>query len=288
MSLYNSIQVYSDKGERLFWLCENGDFDVVSGREKEIAELLLEDSGFKINENYERNKPVFAIKKWGDGSSIVEFYDDGSFTVNKVLNDKRGINRVFFQVGNLIYEAFRDAGFFNKATEKDPRDDQSDEDQWECEKGEAYLGSQASETLSEIEENLQAVERISEIKEILQELRDAVRDFSLSSDMYALSKVVKTLNNSTVKKAKEQVKDLEVFGNGDMFKLLCKASSASEGWMKSTKAMEIPGVGCLVQVTTQQGEHVAEALQFVPGVRIEDRRDNGLSGEVIGRILISF
>ena len=29
-------------------------------------------------------------------------------------------------------------------------------------------------------------------------------------------------------------------GNGDMFKLLCKASSQKEGWMKSTKAMEIP------------------------------------------------
>lgn len=63
--------------------------------------------------------------------------------------------------------------------------------------------------------------------------------------------------------------DLVVFGDGDTFQLICKASSKAEGWLKSTKAMEIPGVGCVVQVTTQQGDNVAEALTFVPGVRIE-------------------
>gem|GEM_PF-6241196 len=51
----------------------------------------------------------------------------------------------------------------------------------------------------------------------------------------------KTLSNSTVNGAKKNVKDLVVYGDGDMFKLLCKASSESEGWMKSTKAMHIPG-----------------------------------------------
>lgn len=81
--------------------------------------------------------------------------------------------------------------------------------------------------------------------------------------------MVKTLHNSTVSGAKINVSDLNVFGNGDSFKLICKASSKSEGWMKSTKAMEIEGVGCVVQVTTQQGDNVAEALTFVPGVKIE-------------------
>ena len=79
----------------------------------------------------------------------------------------------------------------------------------------------------------------------------------------------KTLHNSTVSGAKKNVSDLIVFGNGDTFRLICKASSNSEGWMKSTKAMEIHGVGCIVQVTTQQGDNVSEALTFVPGVRIE-------------------
>ena len=32
--------------------------------------------------------------------------------------------------------------------------------------------------------------------------------------------------------------------------------------------MEIEGVGCVVQVTTQQNENVAEALTFVPNVKI--------------------
>lgn len=80
---------------------------------------------------------------------------------------------------------------------------------------------------------------------------------------------MKTLHNSDVSGARQNVSDLKVYGDGDTFKLLCKASSAAEGWMKSTKAMEIPGVGCVVQVTTQQGDNIAEALTFVPGVKIE-------------------
>lgn len=79
----------------------------------------------------------------------------------------------------------------------------------------------------------------------------------------------KTLHNSTVSGAKQNVSDLAVFGDGDTFKLICKASSKAEGWMKSTKAMQIDGVGCVVQVTTQQGDNVAEAITFVPNVKIE-------------------
>ena len=90
----------------------------------------------------------------------------------------------------------------------------------------------------------------------------------------------KTLHNSTVSGAHKNVKDIKVVGNGDMFRLLCKASSESEGWMKSTKAMEISGVGCVVQVTTQQrnpdGSYsVAEAVTFVARVRIVEDSNNG-------------
>lgn len=81
---------------------------------------------------------------------------------------------------------------------------------------------------------------------------------------------LKTLNNSTISQAKANISDLTVFGNGDTFKLICKASSKSQGWMKSTKAMEIAGVGCVIQVSTQQGDYVAEALSFVPDVKIVD------------------
>lgn len=84
---------------------------------------------------------------------------------------------------------------------------------------------------------------------------------------------MKSLHNSDINGARKNVKDIQVFGNGDSFQLLCKASSEAEGWMKSTKAMEIPGKGCIVQVTTQQRSEngtwaVAEAVVFVPGVHI--------------------
>ncbi len=61
----------------------------------------------------------------------------------------------------------------------------------------------------------------------------------------------KTLFNADVSGAKVNVPDLIVVGNGDLFQLLCKASSQREGWLKSTKAMEVPG-GCVVQVAAQQ------------------------------------
>ena len=84
----------------------------------------------------------------------------------------------------------------------------------------------------------------------------------------------KTLHNSDISGTRVNVPDVKVVGNGDMFQLLCKASSTQEGWMKSAKAMEVPG-GCVVQVTTQQGEQVAEALVFVPGVVIAPDDNNG-------------
>lgn len=90
---------------------------------------------------------------------------------------------------------------------------------------------------------------------------------------------MKTLHNSDISGARENVKDIKVVGNGDMFRLLCKASSENEGWMKSTKACAVPG-GCIVQVTTQQrnpdGSYaVAEALTYVPGAKIMDDVNGG-------------
>lgn len=85
----------------------------------------------------------------------------------------------------------------------------------------------------------------------------------------------KSLDVVSVGDAKSgKVNDITVVGNGDMFLLLCKASSKSQGWMKSCKAMEVPG-GCVVQVTTQQGDNVAEALTFVPGAIVVDDVNGG-------------
>jgi pyruvate/2-oxoglutarate dehydrogenase complex dihydrolipoamide acyltransferase (E2) component len=83
----------------------------------------------------------------------------------------------------------------------------------------------------------------------------------------------KTLDISEVKGAKANISDLVVYGDGDTFRLLCKASSQDQGWMKSTKVCNV-AEGCIVQVTTQQrnpdGSYaVAEAVTYVPGVMID-------------------
>lgn len=96
----------------------------------------------------------------------------------------------------------------------------------------------------------------------------------------------KTLHNSTASGAKTNVADIKFYGDGDTFKLICKASSQQEGWMKSTKAMEIADLGCVIQVTTQQGENIAEALTFVPDCRIIEAVDE--DGNVIGRRIIAI
>jgi hypothetical protein len=93
----------------------------------------------------------------------------------------------------------------------------------------------------------------------------------------------KTLGNTTANGAKKNVKDIVFWGDGDTFKLISKASSQAEGWMKSTKAMSVDGIGCVVQVTTQQGDNIAEALTFVPGAKIIETKD--AEGKVISRRL---
>lgn len=83
----------------------------------------------------------------------------------------------------------------------------------------------------------------------------------------------KDLNISEVRGAKANIPDLQIYGDGDTFALLCKASSQEQGWMKSTKVCNLEN-GCLVQVTTQQknpdGSYaVAEALTYVPGINMD-------------------
>lgn len=102
----------------------------------------------------------------------------------------------------------------------------------------------------------------------------------------------KTLRNTDLNDAKKNAKDIVFFGDGDTFKLISKASSESEGWMKSTKAMQINGVGCVVQTTTQQrnpdGSYsLTDALVFVPNTRIYEvmRNNSSDNGVVVSRQL---
>jgi hypothetical protein len=101
---------------------------------------------------------------------------------------------------------------------------------------------------------------------------------------------VKSLHNTTSNGARKNVKDIQFWGDGDTFKLISKASSENEGWMKSTKAMEINGIGCVVQTTTQQrnpdGSYaLTDAVTFVPNCYIEATKND--KDEVVSRKLIS-
>lgn len=69
----------------------------------------------------------------------------------------------------------------------------------------------------------------------------------------------------------ELPEDIKLFGNPDLWQLICKASGPN--WMKSTKAMELRNLGCLVQVSTQINDIVAEAITFVPQVQVKKGRD---------------
>jgi hypothetical protein len=90
----------------------------------------------------------------------------------------------------------------------------------------------------------------------------------------------KSLQNTDANGARKNVKDIVFWGDGDTFKLISKASSEAEGWMKSTKAMQA-GRNVVVQVTTQQrnpdGSYsIAEALTTVPNAEIIDVVENGV------------
>lgn len=98
---------------------------------------------------------------------------------------------------------------------------------------------------------------------------------------------IKSLHNTCANGAKKNVKDIVFWGDGDMFKLISKASSENEGWMKSTKAMQC-GSAVVVQVTTQQrnpdGSYsIAEALTTVYSSKIEEefKDDKVISRKIV-------
>jgi len=89
----------------------------------------------------------------------------------------------------------------------------------------------------------------------------------------------KSLDITNTKDAKEKINDVQIVGDPDQWQLITKAWSESQGWMKSTKALDT-GNGCIIQVTTQQknpdGSYViAESVTFVPDVKVvEDEKGN--------------
>lgn len=74
---------------------------------------------------------------------------------------------------------------------------------------------------------------------------------------------MRSLHNSPSNPATKNVPDIQKYGLPDNWMLVCKASSQKEGWMRSTKAMNLAG-GCLIQVSTYDNGQIAEAITFVP------------------------
>jgi hypothetical protein len=121
---------------------------------------------------------------------------------------------------------------------------------------------------------IETVEKIEEVEPIVEATKEETVHVPPTQDSSVESNhEEKSLNISDINGAKETISDIEVYGNGDTFALLCKASSKKQGWFKSTKVCNCVN-GCLVQVTTQQKNldgtySVAEALTYVPDMKID-------------------
>jgi hypothetical protein len=76
----------------------------------------------------------------------------------------------------------------------------------------------------------------------------------------------KTHNVTTHAEAKRQ--GCSWAGDPERMRLLLKTVNTAENWSRGLWAYEVPGVGVLVEATHQQGQQVAIALQFIPGVRV--------------------
>ena len=69
-------------------------------------------------------------------------------------------------------------------------------------------------------------------------------------------------------------------GDENMLQLLFQNYNPDENALKIIRAMEIPGVGCMVQVTTRQNSRdgirvVTETSTFIPGVTIVEDVNRG-------------
>jgi len=86
------------------------------------------------------------------------------------------------------------------------------------------------------------------------------------------------LNNTTPS-------DLKFWGDPELFKLISRSSSLSEGWVRMVKAMQA-GPNVMILTSTQQrnpdGTYVvSEALSLAPYGQIEEKRNE--EGQVVSR-----
>jgi hypothetical protein len=90
-----------------------------------------------------------------------------------------------------------------------------------------------------------------------------------------MAKEPRCLDSKSPTDAKAANQDLVVVGPPDFWKVLSKAYAQEGGFMKSTKAANVPG-GVLIQVSTEcvnpngTPAAVAEALVFIAQVRVSE------------------
>ena len=99
----------------------------------------------------------------------------------------------------------------------------------------------------------------------------------------------KSLNNTDFNGTQQNVPDVVFFGDTDCWKLICKASSQKQGWMKTTKAMDVNGTSVIVQTETQQrnpdGSYaLSQAVVFVQRCSVLEVLD--IDGKLVTRRLI--
>jgi hypothetical protein len=91
--------------------------------------------------------------------------------------------------------------------------------------------------------------------------------------------------HASTKELLEKDKTVKVIGNPDLWVVISKVYSEEGMWAKSTKAMNIEGRGVLVQVSTQMGDQIAEALTFVPYAMVEGPFNNKATGKDFFKII---
>lgn len=123
------------------------------------------------------------------------------------------------------------------------------------------------------DEDASRLKTVGDFIQLLSDLGVKAQDGELGT-IAITAKTLDIVDGSSLVKA---IPDVKLVGNPDLWQLICKASSKSEGWMKSTKAMQI-GNNCIIQVSTQQrnpdGSYaVAEAITFAPFSKITTDAD---------------
>jgi len=79
-----------------------------------------------------------------------------------------------------------------------------------------------------------------------------------------------------------------IVGDPDKWKLLTKYVSGDKSLIVSTKAMEIAGIGCIVQTYRKEDGQISESTVFVPDSKIvHDPTVHGLFGGNYGCRLVA-